>query len=87
MTETIGRAGYHLKFGLIPTPASRQTKIWHVFSPPDSGDRLLGQVRWRESWRCYAFHPYQPTCYDAFHLAELANFCEVETLRYKHKRD
>ena len=46
----------------------------------------LGIVRWHNSWRKYAFFPYEGTLFEQTCLRDIANFIEDETKKHKDFR-
>lgn len=54
-----------------------KTKVWDIVSK--EGAVPLGQVKWFGRWRKYAFFPKPDTVYEAYCLADLADFCREHT--------
>jgi len=59
----------------------RKTDVFEVWNTLDTC--LLGIIKWKASWRKYAFFPYDHSCYEQDCLRDIAEFIEKETKEYK----
>ena len=66
----------------------RKTKIWSVVNPVI--DAYLGEIKWNNKRRKYAFYPYKNTLFASDCLMEIAEFCDKSSKEHKStwpKRD
>lgn len=65
-------------------PVPRKTKIWYVENVDVSV--VIGQVRWYNSWRRYAFFPAPECVFEQDCLRDIADFVEAETAKHKEQQ-
>jgi hypothetical protein len=63
------------------TPKDKKTREFEVANTMEGCE--FGIVKWKASWRKYAFFPYAQTCFEWICMRDIATFCEQETKRYK----
>ena len=59
----------------------KKTKEFEVYNHFDK--TVLGIIKWRGSWRKYAFFPHPDTFFEWVCMTDIGNFCKEETKRYK----
>jgi hypothetical protein len=74
----------YLNFVPQPTPPTRKTGIWHVYS--NVRDTFLGVIQWHAPWRRYVFCPAESCSFDAGCLTDITNFIAV-CMRDRAKAD
>lgn len=53
-------------------------EVWNIFD-----NCSLGIIKWKTSWRKYAFFPYDQTCFEKTCLNDIADFIYKTTKEYK----
>lgn len=64
----------YIDIELTGTSASERTNVWNVYTKPDRGHVILGEIRWLGRWRQYVFFPAYDTIYSAGCLEDIATF-------------
>ena len=62
----------------------KKTKIWLVYT--EESDYAIGEIKWYNPWRKYAFFPDPETIYEQDCMRTIADFLEQETDNRKAER-
>lgn len=59
----------------------KKTDVFEVYTKPEKTP--LGLIKWKASWRKYAFFPYPDTCFEQTCMRDISDFIENTTKEYK----
>lgn len=76
----MGAPGEWIRFEFYGNTASGKTGLWDVV---DSGDNIIGRVRWHGPWRKYVFAPETLTIWEENCLETVSKFLEAQTLDHR----
>lgn len=71
--------GRYVQFHFFKFTQTKKTKIWYVHN----GIHRLGEIKFFPQWRKYAFYPSTMVILEEDCLRDIAEFCEIETKKYK----
>ena len=77
----------NIQFGTPEPSKSGKTKVWQVMAITDPwylvDDCSIGEIKYRATWRRYAFFPKPDTLYEQDCLRLIADFCEDKTKKLR----